>query len=343
MRIEKPERIGWEITRFCNLTCPHCYSAATKKPLRELSTAESLNIIKSLKEMGTGFIGWTGGEPLLRGDLEKLISYAAEMGIKSAITSNGVLLDEKRARSLQKAGVRMVQISIDGSTPEWNNRIRRATTEEFYKALEAVRICRRLGYSVTMAMLIGEENLDDAPEYIKLATHEGVDCVRFCGFVPFGRGKSQNHRLGFTERKGDLKKFVSKHYGSEKPMIAFDPAFGPPPPYYYFHECMAGKSMFYLTCTGDVFPCTSLLGKENLIGNVRKRSLADIWNDPKMTAVSDLRPQDIHGVCRDCRHLKHCHGACRGITKCHTGDLYASFPLCLYRVKNKSKAVKHPK
>jgi radical SAM protein with 4Fe4S-binding SPASM domain len=343
MRIEKPERVGWEITRLCNLTCPHCYSAATKRPMNELNTAESLEIIKSMKELGVESIGWTGGEPLLREDLEELIAYAAKLGIKSAITTNGVMLDEKRAKSLKKVGVKVMQISIDGSTPEWNYRMRRATSDEFNKALAAVRICRQLGYSVAMAMLIGEENLDDALEYIKLAEKEGVDCVRFCGFVPFGRGKSQNHRLGFTERKPDLKKFISKYYGHEKPMIAFDPAFGPPPPYYYFHECVAGKSMFYLTCTGDIFPCTSLLGKENLVGNVRKRSLADIWNDPRMTAVSNLKPQDIHGVCRSCRHLSHCHGACRGISKCHTGDLYASFPLCLYRVKSKSKGASHSK
>jgi radical SAM protein with 4Fe4S-binding SPASM domain len=337
MRSEKPERIGWEITRHCNLTCPHCYSAATKKPLDELDTAESLEIIGALKELGVRFIGWTGGEPLLREDLEELIAYATELGMKSAITTNGVLLDRKKAESLKSVGVNLIQVSIDGSTPERNSLMRRATTDEFFKALEAVRICKNLGYSVAMAMLIGEENLDDAYDYIKLAAREGIDCVRFCGFVPFGRGKSQNQRLGFSKRLPDLKRFVSMYYGHEKPMVAFDPAFGPPPPYYYFHECMAGKKTFYLCSTGDVFPCTSLLSEENLVGNVRQKSIFDIWNDPKMTEVSNLTSDVIHGFCRDCKHLNHCHGACRGITKCHTGDLYASFPLCLYRASTQSE------
>jgi AdoMet-dependent heme synthase len=332
MRIEKPIIMGWGITSLCNLTCPHCYSAATKKARNELDTGESLEIIKAAKELGIRKIAWTGGEPLLREDLETLISYAAKKEMTSAITTNGVLLDKKRAKSLKKVGVKVIQISIDGSTAEQNNKIRRATPEEFYKALDAVRICKELGFNVGMAMLIGEENLDDAPEYIKLAEKMKADCVRFCGFVPFGRGKSQDYRLGFSKRRVDLKKIVLKYCGWEKPIIAFDPAFGPLPPYYYFHECEAGKTMFYLSCDGNVYPCTSFLGKENVVGNVRKRSLLDIWNDPKMTQISDLTPATIKGLCRTCKHLRTCHGACRGIAKAHTGDLNASFPLCLYRI-----------
>lgn len=337
MRVEKPIRMGWEITRLCNLKCPHCYSAATRKAHNELDTDESLGIIDAAEDLGIRMIAWTGGEPLLRQDLEELISYAAKKGIISAITTNGVLLDRKRAKSLKKAGVIAFQVSIDGSTPERNYKMRLATEEEFRKALKSVQICKELGLNTAMAMLIGQENLDDAPEYIRLAMAVQVDCVRFCGFVPFGRGKGQNYRLGFSERKADLKKFVLKYCGSENPIIAFDPAFGPLPPYYYFHECEAGKTMFYLSCDGNVFPCTSLLGKENIVGNVRTRSLKDIWNDPRMTAVADFRTRTIKGYCRTCKHLRTCHGACRGVTKAHTGNLDDSFPLCLYRVDARRK------
>jgi radical SAM protein with 4Fe4S-binding SPASM domain len=337
MRIERPTRMGWEITRLCNLSCPHCYSAATKKERNELDTDESLAIIDAAGELGVRMLAWTGGEPLLREDLEKLISYAAEKKIISAITTNGVLLDRKRANNLKKIGVRAIQISIDGSTAERNYKIRRATPEEFDKALDAVRICKELGFEVGMAMLIGEENLDDAEDYIKLAAKMKADSVRLCGFVPFGRGKGQNYRLGFSKRKIDLKKFVLKYGQWEKPLVAFDPAFGPLPPYYYFHECEAGKTMFYLSCEGNVYPCTSLLGKENIIGNVRQRSLLDIWNDPKMTEVADMSVESIDGFCRTCKHLRTCHGACRGVTKCHTGSLHDSFPVCLYRVDARRK------
>ena len=337
MRTEKPAIMGWEITRVCNLTCPHCYSAATRKARNELNTAESLEIIEAAKELGIRKIAWTGGEPLLRADLEQLISSAAERGIKSAITTNGVLLDRKRARNLKKIGVRVIQISIDGSTALRNYKIRRATEEEFNKALEAVRICKELGFEVGMAMLIGEENLDDAHDYIKLAAKMKADCVRFCGFVPFGRGKGQNHRLGFSKRKADLKKLILKYCGWDKPIVAFDPAFGPLPPHYYFHECEAGKTMFYLSCEGNVYPCTSLLEKEYIVWNVRKRSLFDIWNDPKMTEFADMPVESITGFCRTCKHLRTCHGACRGVTKCHTGNRNDSFPVCLYRIDARRK------
>ena len=77
-----PRVIGWEITAQCNLTCPHCYSAAAKRPHDEMNTDECRQVIDSLERIGAEEIGWTGGEPLLREDLEELIIYAKDKGIK---------------------------------------------------------------------------------------------------------------------------------------------------------------------------------------------------------------------------------------------------------------------
>lgn len=331
-RTDRPDAVVWEITRRCNLTCPHCYTAAPTKDFPEMTTRECKDIIDALSTMGTTLIGWTGGEPLLRNDLEDLMDYAREKGkIRSGITTNGVLLDEKRARSLKQAGLESLQISLDGTTPEKNYRMRRASDEEFRKVIEAIRICASLDVKLHIAMVLGKENLADGWEMLKLAHREGVGVVRFCGFVPIGRGKHKQviERLQFSSDSLAVQQFVYEAMQLPSPKVSFDPAWGPLPPDYCFHTCQAGVGTFYLNCLGDVYPCTSLIGKQFIVGNIKERSLPDIWDDPKMTEIAALPREQIQGRCNGCRHFHSCRGACRGITFAHTGDLFASFPLCL--------------
>ncbi len=88
-----------------------------------------------------------------------------------------------------------------------------------------------------------------------------------------------------------------------------------------------------MSSTGDVYPCTSLISEEFLVGDVRERPMEDLWNDPQMTFISSFPVEKIRGYCRECQYFSRCRGACRGITFAHTHDLYASFPFCLKRVQ----------
>jgi len=328
-----PRVMGWEITSQCNLKCPHCFSAAATRPRDEMKTDECKRVIDSLSRIGAEMIGWTGGEPLLRDDLEELIAYARTAGIKSSITTNAVLLDEKRAESLKAAGNHSIQISLDGSTPERNHRMRLATEEEFHKIIEAIRICKRLNIRLYLATLIGRENLDDGPDMIELARREGIEAIRFCGYTPVGRGQRRDirERLLFDEHMADLHQFVEAAATDESIIAMFDPGFGPTPPGYQFHRCIAGKETFYLKGNGDVYPCTALLHRRFVVDNVRRRPLEDIWNDPAIEEMAEFPRDQITGPCRDCDNFANCRGACRGAAFFHTGDLYASFPACLYQ------------
>jgi len=261
-----PEIVGWEITSQCNLRCVHCFTAASRRPHDELSTDECRGIIDSLVTLGVRMIGWTGGEPLLRSDLEELTEYAWNKGIRSNVTTNGVLLERERALRLISAGCHTVQISLDGSTPERNRRIRGTSDEEFDLIVQAIRISKDLGARVVMATLVGRENLDDATKMIDLAMQEPVDTIRFCGFTPTGRGKqsSVRARLLFSNVLDELLGFVHQAQNDNSMNITFDVGFGPVPPDYGFHECIAGIETFYLKANGDVYPCTALAHKQFL-------------------------------------------------------------------------------
>ncbi len=280
-------------------------------------------------------IGWTGGEPLLRPEMEELVSEASKThGIKSSITTNGVLLDPKRGLSLKKAGLDYVQISLDGTTPERNHLIRHTTEDEFHKTIEAIRICKKLDIKVYLAMLLGAENFDDGYEMLKLATREGVLGVRFCGFTPEGRARSTKiqQRFQFGDRLPELHHFIIKASQIDTIQVFFDPGFGPVPPDYWFHECVAGQETCYIKANGDVYPCTAMLYDQFIVGSVKRRTLDELWNDPAMSTVSACPTDEIEGICSVCDNLENCHGACRCLAYAHTGSFSESFPACLYQV-----------
>jgi radical SAM protein with 4Fe4S-binding SPASM domain len=331
----KPRIVGWEITNQCNLSCIHCFTASGKRPHDEMDTGECRRVIDSMAVLGVGTIGWTGGEPLLREDLEELAGYARDRGIASNITTNAVLLDERRAQGLLDAGMRAVQISLDGSTPERNRRIRGSSDEEFHQILRAIRLCKSLNLRVHLATLISLETLEDARGMVALGKREGVDAIRFCGFAPVGRGKSSRirSRLELSQSLGELGAFIREMQDDNEIVMTFDVSFGPVPPDFAFHTCTAGVETFYLKGNGDVYPCTALIDPRFRVGNVREKSLEEIWAMPEMRAHALLPREEIQGACRTCDNFAYCRGACRGATLAHTGDLLASFPLCLYKLE----------
>jgi radical SAM protein with 4Fe4S-binding SPASM domain len=333
-----PITLGLEITNRCNLHCPHCYNPESRND-DELTTMEYVALIDAAAELGTQMIGWTGGEPLLREDLEELVCHALKAhDIKSGITTNGVLLDEDRATKLKLAGTHAVQISLDGTTPGRSWQIRRTTEDEFEKIINALRACREVGLKTNIAMLLGRENLDDGREMLKLAKREKVAGVRFCGFTPAGRGENKTirSRFSFEHDLRSLHDFITEAVGKNSVPVMFDPGFGPVPPDYCFHECIAGMETCYIKASGDVYPCTAMLFDRFKVGNVRQRSLADIWADPGMTEMARYDRSRINGLCSACDNTDNCHGACRSLTYAHTGDFDDSFPLCLYQLDTRT-------
>jgi radical SAM protein with 4Fe4S-binding SPASM domain len=183
--------------------------------------------------------------------------------------------------------------------------------------------------------------LSDARSFLKFASDNDADGVRFCGFVPAGRGHrdSVRNQLEFRDDLSELRDFVDFALLNRGLMIMFDPAFGPLPPDYSYHQCVAGVQTMYISSTGMVYPCTSLISKRFEVGNIRETSLSDIWNDPRMTEVSDLAGKAVDGRCNTCDHLSECHGGCRGIAFANTDSLSAEFPNCLYQFE--VSGVKH--
>src|SRR4030042_852213 len=115
---DKKPVVVWNVTQRCNLKCVHCYAGAKAGGgPDELNTAEGLDLIDDLADFGAPVILFSGGEPLLRPDLTRLIKHAVERGLRAVISTNGTLISPAQAEELQTLGLSYVGISLDERRP----------------------------------------------------------------------------------------------------------------------------------------------------------------------------------------------------------------------------------
>ncbi len=145
------------LTDRCRYNCVHC-SAKGRKRGEEVSTEVWIRTIKELQEMGTGLIGLTGGEPLLREDLEEIIRSADDRSVIYVYTS-GDGLTKERAKSLKSSGAFAVGISLDSADPEKHNSIRR-NKDAFTNSVKAIENSRKVGLYTMVQTLVLKSGVD---------------------------------------------------------------------------------------------------------------------------------------------------------------------------------------
>ncbi|MBF0624368.1 MAG: radical SAM protein [Magnetococcales bacterium] len=118
-----PLMTHWEITYRCNLNCTFCGSRLDPNAWgKETSTGQAKRIIDQLAELGTRVLNFVGGEPTLRSDLGDLLAHARSRGLRVAVTTNGVMDDQRRSMLLEAD---VLRVSLEGA-PELNRELRRA-------------------------------------------------------------------------------------------------------------------------------------------------------------------------------------------------------------------------
>ena len=109
-----PLRVMFELTYRCNFKCRHCYVPDSYKKLKELDTKQVFSVLDQLKDIGTLFLGFTGGEPFMRKDIMDILWYARKCGFEVIIYTNGSFIDVKTAKELAHMAVNKVDITIPG-------------------------------------------------------------------------------------------------------------------------------------------------------------------------------------------------------------------------------------
>jgi MoaA/NifB/PqqE/SkfB family radical SAM enzyme len=156
-----PLAVGWALTYRCNRQCVYCGSWKNEWP--ELSTAEIVKLADELKRLGTRWISFSGGEPLLRTDLGDIIKYMKNLKIYLSLNTNGSLVP-KRIEDLD--GVNMIKLSLDG--PEQVHDSMRGNGS-FKEVMEALKVCRQRHIPVSLECVLSKYNLDRISYLLEIA------------------------------------------------------------------------------------------------------------------------------------------------------------------------------
>jgi len=155
-----PLAVSWALTYRCNGDCLYCHLSVLEK--KELGTAKILSILDQLKQAGTKFIAFTGGEPLLRNDIETIIERAVSLGMNVVVNTNGRLVPEKFTAI---RNISLLRISLDGPQAI-NDSIRGKGS--FDSAIEALKISKQAGLRAQINTVISKNNAKYIPQVIDI-------------------------------------------------------------------------------------------------------------------------------------------------------------------------------
>ncbi|MDR1038944.1 MAG: radical SAM protein [Deltaproteobacteria bacterium] len=349
---DKRPVIVWNVTRACNLSCLHCYASATAgKAPDELSPEEALVLVRSLTGYGAPVILFSGGEPLMRPDIFRLIGEAVNGGSRAVLSTNGLLLDARTTARLAGIGLSYVGISLDGL--EERHDAMRGRPGAFGEALRAVDTALDAGLKVGLRLTLTKSNLHDLEGVFDLMAARRIPRACFYHLVDTGAGANlADEFLSHAEtrvavsRIADLTRKMFENGLRPEILTVDNHADGP-------FLCLkmrsegrdadadralellrlnggssSGNGIGCVSWNGDVHP--DQFWRSVVLGNIRERPFPAIWNDPSDRLLAALRDKKSHltGRCRECRHLEICGGGLRARAAHATGDDWAPDPAC---------------
>jgi AdoMet-dependent heme synthase len=351
--------VQWHLTEKCNLKCTHCYQEG--KTIRDISLPE---IKMTVRQISDTIQQWsdtyeipfsascnvTGGEPLLRKDLPKILQELARYNFNISVLTNGTLMEKETARRLADIPVSGVQVSLEG--PETIHENIRGKYS-FSSAVKGVESLLDAGIPVTLNVTLSEMNADFITDMVTVATGLGVQRLGFSRLVPYGRGSSMLTKMLTKERAREIYEQIfsirNSAFNQESDLKAqffnrgqeehsdLNPYLSGRPSTLKIEELQI--------VTGD--PVASQLGAESIdddfeafpvggcaaglsgitllpdgtispcrrlgmsIGNILKDSLREVWATSRV--LNALRDKNAYkGKCKTCKRWSTCRG-CRAI------------------------------
>jgi radical SAM protein with 4Fe4S-binding SPASM domain len=331
-----PHVVAWNLTKRCNLRCSHCYISAGpfETAESELSTAECHRVIDELLAVNPSpMLILSGGEPLLRQDLEEIASHAAGRGATVVVGTNGTTLTEPRVAMLKRAGVSGVAVSVD-SLDEGVHDHFRGGAKALERTKEALAHLREQRIDVVVQTTATPRNAAEIPALLEWAADEGAVCFNLYFLVPTGRGvdlmdlapqriETLLAELAAAETRYRGRMMVRAKCAPHfmRHVHAADPD---SPVLSYRTRCPCGIDYCRITPDGKLTPCPYMPTEA---GDLRRQSFGEIWSGS--TLFAELRERTLGGRCGSCEYRMVC-GGCRARALATTGDHLAEDPGCVY-------------
>lgn len=323
------KQLFWECTLRCNMHCRHCGSDCKVSSMVPDMPADDflrvLDEISQVQDPGDTFIIVSGGEPLMRDDLEFCGARFSEKGFPWGMVSNGLLLTRERLDSLISSGLRSVTISLDGLEKEhcWM----RGRTDSFDAACEAIGRVSSSGLLSDVVTCVNKRNIMTLDSVKDLLIGLGVHDWRLFAVFPAGRAKCDDELQLSGEELKTLFDFIRRvrtegliraSFGCEGFLGGYEGQVRD-----HFFSCQAGVSVASVRCDGSISGCLSIRSRYDQ-GNIYNDRFMDVWNG----RFEPFRHHEWrhNGVCGDCRMFRYCRG--NGM---HLRDDEGNLLTCLYR------------
>lgn len=318
-----------EVTYRCPLHCAFCYNPVDfARHEDELSTADWLRVLREARELGAVQCGFSGGEPLVRDDLEELIAEARRLGYYTNLLTSGVGLTPDRAKALREAGLDHVQLSFQDSTREMNDFL--SHTKTFDLKQRVAKLIKANGWPMVMNVVIHRMNIDHIGRIIDMAEELGAEYIELANtqyyswalenrdqLLPTRRQLQQAEAIVEAKRKalGDRMRlfFVAPDYHDNQPK-----------------KCVNGWGNMFLTVTPDgaALPChTARMLPGLTFPNVKTSSIGEAWFDSD--GFNRFRGTGwMKEPCSSCEHKERDLGGCRCQAYALANDPAVADPVC---------------
>jgi radical SAM enzyme (rSAM/lipoprotein system) len=301
----------WECTHRCNLQCIHCGSDCSVNSLiPDMPSSDFLRITKEIKTQytpGNVMIVITGGEPLMRKDLEFCGTELTKQGYPWGMVTNGVLLTRQRLNGLLNSGLKSITVSLDG-LETLHNWMRNKNC--FGEVVRAIRmLAEKDGIIFDVATCTNQKNFTELEAIKNLLISLGVKRWRLFTVSPIGRAKNKPELFLTNDLLINLMEFI-KNIRIEKQIETTYECEGFLGRYemevrdgYFF--CRAGINIASILLDGSVSACPNIDNRYSQ-GNIYKDSFLDIWNGH----FESMRQREWMktGKCQDCNVFKWCNG-----------------------------------
>ena len=318
-----------ELTYRCPLQCPYCSNPLEIAKYRnELSTEEWIRVLREARKMGATQLGLSGGEPLVRTDLETIISEARALGYYSNLITSGVGMDETRIKDFKQAGLDHIQISFQASSAELNDFI--AGTDAFRHKTEMAKLVKRNRYPMVLCIVLHRHNEDQIEQILDMTVALEADYVELATTQYYGWAMLNRDLLLPTRAQVEHAEAVAHAY--QEKMKGKMKIYYVVPDYYEERPkaCMNGWGAVFLTIApdGTALPCHAAAQLPGLrFPNVRDSSIEQIWQES--TAFNRFRGFDwMTEPCSSCPERFKDFGGCRCQAYMLTGDPTNTDPVC---------------
>ena len=325
----RPYTLVAELTYRCPLRCVYCSNPLELARHRaELDTATWQRVLAEAEELGVVQVNLTGGEPLLRDDLESIVEAAHGIDLYTNLITSGVPLTPERLARLRDAGVDAVQVSIQDVRPDAGERI--AGHHSHARKLEVARWVKELGLPLTVNTVLHRHNIERVNEIVTLAETLGADRLELANTQYLGWAlKNRDALLPARAQLEDARRIAAAaraRLRGRMEILYVTPDYHADTP----KACMDGwgRRFVLVSPTGLALPCHAAHTLPGLVfDNVRDRSLADIWE--RGPAFLAYRGEAwMPEPCRSCDRRAVDYGGCRCQAFHLTGDATATDPAC---------------